>query len=594
MEFNSFWKSLFDKSRKQAKDVKAGDVIDLGVGDRDTVASVNISNGKVVIVGRNSRYTLDLRDPVDILDSTQKEAIAKPFNWDDMVASAQKKIWKKRDGDRTVFKNLIEKGVSINKDGGVSMGGTPEATGSTTGDYENSELRLIDPYDSGAGLGETKKDISSELKQAERYLERLSSSWNGEDDIGMFEGSKVHWEDAIGEAEDKVSHLKRLQSMNRTKSRIDDYLKDVGVAYAGPVPNTLLAAQDLEGGDSSTTTKGVDKKNFIIYSTNEGNGLEFWVKDYQLGIEVGSFKTRQQAEKYVNSKVKKSQFKKDSQKHIQHTRYKGHDIDKFVNEESGFAWYVVDDMQMSGIFDVLTDALRAIDKGQFGKSHPDPKDDPENRKPNDETKKARMKSVHDLRRGEKVVGYGRIVSVQKTNKVGAKGDYGFHIMFSSGITVDWNEFAQVEMDDSTSKSQFIKTCVLEHIDSFLAEEVDAQEGYRQAAQETSNLEIAELLNQIADDELGHQDVLQEIKDMEKFINIKASNSEKIRAKIVKHIEQFFKENYHNGEGYISQEVLNRNEKVGYQADPPVDSQTSVEIVPIENVSTSTHDVTQFM
>jgi len=38
---------------------------------------------------------------------------------------------------------------------------------------------------------------------------------------------------------------------------------------------------------------------------------------------------------------------------------------------------------------------------------------------------------------------------------------------------------------------------------------------------------------------------------------------------------FSKENYHNGEGYIDQEVMNRNEKIGYKAgDPPTDSQDS--------------------
>ncbi len=68
----------------------------------------------------------------------------------------------------------------------------------------------------------------------------------------------------------------------------------------------------------------------------------------------------------------------------------------------------------------------------------------------------------------------------------------------------------------------------EHIDEWMKDEVEGAEEYHEAAEETSNEEVAEILEEMAEDEERHQENIEEIEELEgtKKKVKKASDSEK--------------------------------------------------------------------
>jgi hypothetical protein len=79
------------------------------------------------------------------------------------------------------------------------------------------------------------------------------------------------------------------------------------------------------------------------------------------------------------------------------------------------------------------------------------------------TTKSRTKAVHDLHKGEVVKGHGKIISIQKTNFTDKDKGYGFNIIFADGHKVLWKELATIEVED-VKKS--INRIIAKHLDTF--------------------------------------------------------------------------------------------------------------------------------
>ena len=357
--------------------------------------------------------------------------------------------------------------------------GVPKSTlrtDSTGGTYEHTGLNLEDPFDTGEGLGTKKavvhKDIHNDLKIAEEdlaYLNELSKIHK------LGEGDKK----IQSELKEKIARLKRLEQMNRTKSimakHLDGFLKDVGVGYAGPVPESKLADQDLEPKESSETPAtelgvNVDDEPQKSVAKSDPKSKQF-IEGYRSVAQLDFQNAHSKIEQYWAGGVRGGKEKKY-----------GEEYDAKVNgadekTPASFWW----ENDLNGLNSQVADLQRKI----------------------------------------------REIQESKIPELDSKKEEFFEYM--SGM--------EAALRDGSYKKSFLKSCVLDKLDGFIAEEIDAENGYLNAADETTSSDVADALEDIATDEAEHQEMLADIKDEEEKEKSVGDDMNHANSLIVLHAER---------------------------------------------------------
>lgn len=222
------------------------------------------------------------------------------------------------------------------------------------------------------------KDVILKIKIEEELKQRRQRA---EEDNSMFYGKSQVQKDAINDNQNKKldeirTEIKQL--MDKGTGNANEYekisrkikkLKNEEAKIIRESKKSQVQKSIYDITYEVTYSNGQKEKMTSGFETSGNPEYEFKpAKEHELQrISPGSrIKVLDIREKTKKSQVQKDN--KDSQKFVSHLTYKGHDVDKFLNEENGYTWYVVDDMQMSGEFDTLNEAQRAIDKGEFDKS----------------------------------------------------------------------------------------------------------------------------------------------------------------------------------------------------------------------------------
>lgn len=597
--FKGFWKSVFYKNVKRAKELKPGDIIDSG-RTRDTVMSVRPAGNQIMVDGKNYSYTLDPEEQVKLFktsDTTEKidpNEQESAFDWEKMVEGLEKSIkeveaWKQRDKNRNTFKNIISKWNTMDDSE------SPEFPGSDIeSNYENSELKLVDPFDSSTGFESMKAKKSIIVKQISKFLKDLDEETTPEE---------------MGENTDLEEQ------------------KMVGVDYGGPIPNSKLSRQDLEGG-TTTTKSRFAKRSKSVHDLNRGDEVKGYGKiisiqktnytdkdgDYGYHIRFDTGKVVDWKE-FASVEMEKSQVKKESYSdwedevtreieriagvtrsdaqgivgaqdfYMSQSWGKGmsaKETAKLINQKSlgksqvqkggeriysrsgnfvleeiaDHKFVVSENGKALKEFNNEKEATKYFESLVLGKSRTEKIIRHEGDKWILYSHKGKVLGRHPTK--EKAEAQERAVEANKTSKSGGYWENVRNTLDTIEQEERANRMARKHIDQYLYKS-----CIEPLLTTLISEESDDEQKYHALAELTSDPEVAEILESMASDESGHEHQLEEIQSMEDSVTTSdmTTPSETMKAIMKKHLDNFLKDEYNENAHYLTPEVLNSNIEV---------------------------------
>jgi len=278
--FKKYWDnqdSNLTKSRKRIEDLKVGDTIVEGIS-HDTIQSIDASGDTTHVTGRNYNYMFKAGDTVEVLDIEKSKEVI-------LLKSELDKI------DKEVFKAKIQKQNNPWAICTESVGRDDKAK------FESCVMHLKDKFgikkemDSDAIKEEIevinnqiheeegmrprdpdlKKKLLSKLEELNRALsDKLKEEKDTEKDTSKTDDKEIldwvnqrypggaanekHLTSIVNDIWDHFGDYSQAKRIGN-KISIKDTKKDVGIGYAGPIPSSGLARQDLEGEIKTTKSE---------------------------------------------------------------------------------------------------------------------------------------------------------------------------------------------------------------------------------------------------------------------------------------------------------------------------------------------------